>query len=184
MRLPFGKVWRAFPEFDNYSDAECRHIVAAAKINRPWLTIGVPRIVLIGLLIGWPVYWVVGVLYFNVHRWAPVPADDGIALVVLAVTTVMVALVMRLLVRDLCLAWALKVEIDRAACRKCGQSMQGVPVREVGLGGDPSKRFVRCPECGKEWNLLESGITPRDLVPWEARGIPKDFGKVRRGAAW
>lgn len=184
MRVPIGKVWRAFRQFDSYSDAECRHVVAAAMINRPWLTVGVPRVALAILLIGWPAFWITAVVALGGRGWAPIPRDDSVAMIVLAVTTVAVAGIGRLIVRDLCLAWALRGEVHRSSCPRCGQSLQGVPIREVGLGGDPSQRFVRCPECGREWNLLEHGITPRDLVPWEERGIPKEIGRLRRGPLW
>ncbi len=36
MRIPFSKVYRAFPELDRFSDAECRRLVVRARVERAW----------------------------------------------------------------------------------------------------------------------------------------------------
>jgi hypothetical protein len=60
----------------------------------------------------------------------------------------------------------------------------GLPIRVVGDDGDPSKRYVRCPECGRTHNLLEHGITPRDLVPFEQRIARADLAQIETADRW
>ena len=106
-----------------------------------------------------------------IGQWVPIPSSTEWQLVLLVATTVLVAGVARLIARDAALWWGIRREVRRSNCPKCGQSLTGLPIRTRGLNYDPANQFVRCTECGREFCLLDIGVTPRDLVPFEQRGV-------------
>lgn len=180
LRLPFTKVYRAFPEFDGLSDEECRRYVRHVRVHQRWQYQLIPLLAGLALLIVWPVGWVVAERNLPLRQWVPVPLSDDLRILLLGVTSILVPAMTMLLLRDLALWWGVRDEVNRARCPKCRQSLLGVPVQEVGVGGDPAKRFIRCPECGKKYMLLDIGITPRDLIPFEQRAVAPDFAQKRR----
>ncbi|GJQ30154.1 MAG: hypothetical protein HBSAPP03_20380 [Phycisphaerae bacterium] len=185
MRLPFSKPYRAFPEFDGMSDEECRSYVRRAFVHRPWLTRRLPVLLGIVVLMLWPTgVMLVRELAPAVYRYVPMPRSAEWMVVWLVVTTAMLALGLPLVVRDVGVYLGVRDEVHRARCRKCGQSLAGVPVQTIGAEPDPAKQFIRCPECGKKYVLMEIGLTPRDLVPFEQRGVPPDFARKRPRNAW
>jgi hypothetical protein len=181
MRLPFTKVYRAFPEFDSLPDEECERYVRHVRVHQRWQFQLIPLLTTLVLAVAWPVTWVVLSHYYPIHHWVPLPATEEARIIVLAVTSVLVPAMVGLLLRDLALWLGVRDEVNRARCPKCRQSLLGVPVQEIGMGNDPAKRFIRCPECGRKYNLLDIGITPRDLVPFEQRAVAPDFAKKRWG---
>jgi hypothetical protein len=184
MRLPFTKVYRAFSEFDSLSDEECDRYVRHVRASQRWQYQVLPLISTIALVIAWPVAWSVLSNVVTLSRWVPLPDSHDGQVVLLGVTTVLVPAMVGLLLRDFALWWGVRDEVNRARCPKCRQSLLGVPVQEIGLGGDPAKRFIRCPECGRKHMLLDIGITPRDLIPFEQRAVAPDFGAKRRRPFW
>jgi hypothetical protein len=184
MRLPFTKVYRAFAEFDALSDEECERYVRHVRAHGPWQYQLLPLITTLVLVFSWPVGWWVLSDQIRMDGWLLVPDSHDGRVILLAVTTVFVPAMTGLLLRDLALWWGVKDEVNRARCPKCRQSLLGVPVQEVGLGGDPAKRFIRCPECGRSYMLLDIGITPRDLIPFEQRAVAPDFATKRRRPFW
>jgi hypothetical protein len=182
MRLPFTKVYRGFPEFDALPDEDCERYVRSVRATRPGLVNTVPLATALTLLVLWPAAWC-GLWTWDedlVLAWVPLPPSDDMRVVLLAGTTLLVPVLSALLLRDAALWWGVRQEVNRARCPKCRQSLLGVPVQEVGVGGDPAKRFIRCPECGRRYMLLEIGITPRDLVPFEQRAVSPGFASHRR----
>lgn len=183
MRLPFFKVYRAFHELDYLPDAECQRVVRLARTKRSaWLE-GAPWLLALLSVLAWPLAWVWVVQEFGlarVGRFVPIPTEEEVAFILLAITTVLFAAFVRFVARDLLLWHALRDEIDQARCPKCKQSLLGVRIQYVGLDvGIPGKSFVRCPECGRNHNLLELGLTPRDLIPYELREMRPDVGQIR-----
>lgn len=184
MRVPFSKPWRAFPEFDGVPDADCERYVRDAMINHPRLTVSVPVLVGLLLFLVWPTAWVLAVWLLPVRSVIPLPTSMGGIVIALVVSTVLVAGLGLLLTRDLGVYIGLKREMGRAKCPKCAQSLLGVPVQSIGSEPDPAKQFVRCPECGKKYCMLDIGLTPRDLIPFEQRVVDANVGATRQGAAW
>jgi hypothetical protein len=180
VRLPFTKVYRAFPEFDGLSDEECARYVRHVRVHQRWQYQLIPLLTGLALLVVWPVGWVVAARNLPVWQWVPMPPSDESRILLLGVTSILVPAMTMLLLRDLALWWGVREEVNRARCPKCRQSLLGVPVQEVGVGGDPAKRFIRCPECGRKYMLLDIGITPRDLIPFEQRAVAPDFAQKRR----
>jgi len=184
MRLPFTKVYRAFAEFDSLSDEECERYVRHVRAQQRWQYQVLPVLTAIVLVLVWPVAWTQLSRQFTLSDWIPLPNSQDARVVLLGVTTVLVPALAGLVLRDLALWWGVRDEVNRARCPKCHQSLLGVPVQEIGLGGDPAKRFIRCPECGRKYMLLDIGITPRDLIPFEQRAVAPDFAKKRRTPFW
>jgi len=183
MRLPFVKVYRAFPELDYLPDAECERVVRLARAKKSTWLEGAPWLLTLLSLIAWPLAWAWVVAEFGaarVGRFIPLPSEDDSAYILLVVTAILFAAVIRFIARDLLLYYALRDEIDLARCPKCKQSLLGVRIHYVGLDiGTPGMSFVRCPECGRHHNLLDLGLTPRDLIPYELREMRPDVGQIR-----
>jgi hypothetical protein len=180
LRIPVFKPWRAFEEFDHLSDEECeKHVGDAWANSSPWMA-RIPYGALIVLLLAWPSGWVLAYEFFSVTKYVPLPRSFEARVVLLAVSTVVVAFFGMFAVRDLALYVLLRKELRRADCPKCGQSLRGLPVQSVGIVPDPTKNTVRCTECGRVHALMDLGLTPRDLVPLEQRRVPPEFAKVRR----
>lgn len=184
MRLPFSKPWRAFPEFDSFSDEECRRYARDATQFRPWLTLRLPPLIAIVLLLVWPGAIMLGATSGAVRSVIPLPNTAEGMVVLLAVSTPIVAILSALLIRDLGVYLGLRDQVNRARCPNCHQSLAGVPIQSIGAEPDPAKQFIRCPECGKKYVLMDIGLTPRDLVPFEQRGVAPDFGTKRHPSAW
>ena len=185
MRMPFIKVYRAFDALDGLPDADCESLVRNVWSRRPWLLNG-PRALTWALAVAWPLAWVLAASVWPIERWVPLPASDAARGILLLVTTVAVARLSGIAMRDVLLWEALRREVRGAACPKCKSSLTGLPLQHRAIGPPvPGDAFVRCPECGKKWVLLDIGLTPRDLVPIEDRAVRQDVGTLRGGrGAW
>ncbi len=181
MRLPRSRVYRAFKELDPLSNSECEGLVVRAEVNHPSLLVLTPLVVMYIALALWPVAWVVAALLLPLRKYVPLlPATLGAQIVLLVVTTAVAAALAYLLTRDACRYLGLRRELRRCHCPRCDQPLVGLPIKTTGDDGDPAKRFVRCPECGRRHNLLELGLTPRDLIPYEQRAVLPDTAEFRK----
>lgn len=182
MYIPFRKVYRAFGELKHLSDEECERHLFRVRLKQTRLhLVPVPAAVLGACAaLAFSALWVLPRMGLpGLLRAGP------LVLVGVPVFTVAAALISGLLARDLVLLHLLRAEIHKARCPKCKQSLLGLPITFRGLGPpEPGDGKVRCPECGRQWILFDIGLTPRDLVPWEMRGVPADYGKVRRDTSW
>lgn len=180
MRLPFLRPYRMFEEFDHLSDAECDRYVRDAYINAPTFTARLPLALATIACIAWYAGWPFLVALFpGIPSQIPMPSSIGGRVILLIVTGVAFTACVYFVLRDLGVYLGIRRELRRACCRKCGQSLMGLPIHLSGVDPDPAKRFVRCTECGRKWVLLDIGITPRDLVPFEQRVTRADVAKRR-----
>jgi hypothetical protein len=158
MRLPWDKVYRAFPELDRFSDEECeRYILQVRSQKKVGALPGVLSFlsVLLWILLGFPAI-----------AWAmrgPGASSEPImmlkgALVIAGV--VGTPFLTYYVVRDYRLRRALRDRIDNARCPKCRQSLLGLPL----IPGAP-RPAVRCTECGGFIELGTIGLTPTDILP-------------------
>jgi hypothetical protein len=177
MRIPFTKLHRAFPEFDSMTEEECGRYVRYVRATQGWRVGLLPWLVGAALAIAWPLL----LFLASEYHWFAVP-DFGRDLNIVSslASGILVGGLAGLLARDVLVWWGVRRQVHRARCPKCKYSLQGLRIEEVGLGLDPAMRFVRCSECGRKHRLMDLGITPMDLVPFEQRGVPEDFAKVRR----
>lgn len=182
MRLPLTKVYRAFPEFDGVGTEQCERLVRRVRANGHWLLLLTP----IGAIVA-AVAWIAGLLAlvgaFERQPAGRFLADPSTVLVVGIVGATLFGAVGFLLVRDYALLLAMRREIQQIRCRKCKQSMLGLPIHTNTIGKPtPGDAWVRCPECGSKWNLLAIGLTPRDLIPYEQREV--DERVAQPGGDW
>jgi hypothetical protein len=180
MGLPGVKVYRAFEELDALTDSECGSVINRAEINHPTLLLRVPWVCMIAAGVVWPLAWVAAEWLLPLNKYIPLlPSTLGGRVVLLVVSTVVVAALVLLVAQDACLYVGLRRELRRCHCPKCRQPLVGLPIKSTGDDNDPAKRYVRCPECGRRHNLLDMGLTPRDLIPYEQRVVAKDTAAFR-----
>jgi len=179
MRLITTKVYRAFPPLDGVSDDECMTYVRRVCANYTSLQAVTPLVVGALLLIAIPAGWLT-LEYFGWEKYWPLITSFEARLVLMVLFSVAFAAICGLLVRDLVLYFALRGELNRASCRKCGHCLLGLPTTLIGLEPDPANTFVRCPECGKKYCMLDLGLSARDLTPFEHRIAAPDIGKIKR----
>jgi hypothetical protein len=155
MRLPLMKVYRAFRELDQFSDAECRRYIGRIQRRR---TIGCLPF-LVGFAVGpfWLMFLIV--LTSTLRR----PPNIVVALVV-ATSLIWGPAIIGLLARDWVLIRAIRKQIDNARCPKCDYSLLGLTVRN----DDTGRAWVQCPECGAKHFLLNLNLSPEDLFPQES----------------
>lgn len=187
MRLVVGRIYRAFRELDRFSDEECRRYVRRA--SKGWSK-GWMALFPVGALLG-AAAWAAGfaALFIRVFRpsWPiELNAEGTLFVLGIAVGSVLFAALGVLLARDLMLWIGLRRVIHAARCPKCRYTLMGLPIDYVGLPPPkPGDARVRCPECGKLVVLLDHGLTPLDLIPWEQREVRPDFAKKdTSGRAW
>jgi hypothetical protein len=174
------KVWRAFRELDGLPDEECRRVLARAMANTSTLARALPGLVFWATLMLVPV-----ALWRAIIAWGPtlaplIPDDFATSISVMGLIQVISATIARCAAIWLRSYSALARELRRETCPKCRSSLMGLPITAPGTEPDPAQNRVKCPECGRVWRLLDLGLTPRDLIPWEQRGMDPSAGRLRR----
>jgi hypothetical protein len=186
MYIPFRKIYRAFDELKHLSDEECEVHLRRARLRPtrlaevPWI-VGFAAALVVPGLVAWFIESRSGL--------ASLELDDllssATAFVGVPAAAALSGLIAGLFTRDMVLIHLLRREVHKARCPKCGQSLMGLPIQSRALGPpEPGDAVVRCTECGRKWVLFDIGLTPRDLIPWEMRGVPADYGKVRSRVGW
>jgi hypothetical protein len=156
MRIPFRKIYRAFPELDRFDDERCeRYVLQATQVA---LGRRVRRHLLEAAL---------GVLVFGAIIFAGILtarlagsrlfASSASALILLGYYSLLVALpiIASLMARDWWLRRAVGDRLRSARCPGCEYSLLGLPVQEDS---------VRCPECGTRFDLVHHGLTVEDVL--------------------
>lgn len=169
MRLPISKVYRAFPELDRFSDAECRAYVQRA-VKRHWMSmilVGIGAVA--AMILVWSTYFaVVGVLssVFGLGHLARSSQWGDLVIVLTVVGGVASGPVVALMIRDFWLRRAIAKQLTGTRCHLCEYQLIGLQVS----GG-----AVQCPECGTRTILADFGLVPADLLaaPEEERGGPR-----------
>lgn len=174
------KVWRAFRELDALPDEECRRVLARAMANTSTWAMAMPGVVFFVALVLIPL-----AMWAAILAWGPtlapiIPDDFATSMSVMGLIQVVGAAVAWLAALWLRSYRALARELRRETCPKCHSSLMGLPITAPGTEPDPAQNRVKCPECGRVWRLLDLGLTPRDLVPWEQRGMDPSAGRLRR----
>ncbi len=158
MRLIVRKVYRAFPELDRFSDAECegfvRHVARRHPFKRfvVYFTLGVLSMVLIVLCLGL-LALVVGQLPNNV-RGMQFMVQFGIILL----GTTLSVLVPMFGVSNIRTAWLrgkIQKHLSAIECAECEYSLIGLTIVDGG---------IFCPECGQRFDLAARGLTAADVL--------------------
>lgn len=167
MRLPISKIYRAFPEFDPFPDAECERYLRSAYEQARFRIGCVPLLVLI---VAMPVYGAllsatVGLL---VHLGFELGDRYLIVPLALGCSVVAVPAVLALVARDMVLRRVLRNRLQTARCPNCQFSLLGLPVADGA---------TRCPECGMVIQLRAHNLTAGDL---EIRRADEALGEAGR----
>lgn len=159
-RIPLNKLYRAFPELDAFTDAECelyvKRVHAQRATHRAELAAGF-ALTLTGcaailMVLTHLAGWARQLAHHPIDRrmWESLILTASVILIISAVFLAW------FLVRDWALIHAIRTRLLLVRCPACRQSLVGVP-------NDSDQ--VRCPECGQTHSLTALGLTPDDLRP-------------------
>ncbi len=160
MRIPLHKVYRAFPEFDRFSDERCEAYML--YVHRRYAS----RLTTVGILVWLGAIFSTVVGLFPVTRigtaltrWyskSAYPPDDlWYASIVLPLAILMlICALAALVVRDIHLRGVMRRQLKGVTCAACSYSLLGAVV-----SGDS----VRCPECGEAFFISARGLRPEDF---------------------
>ena len=144
MRIPLGRVYRAFPELDRFTDAQGEQFVRAA-CKRGWRRYFHRILVVVFLLLGWvaaSVMFAFGA--FLLDRFVPTLHRSDTAFWILATLSLLLfatPIFLTLPVKDWLLLRRLRLVIRaRGTCPSCQYSLLGAMVDD--------RDNVICPECG------------------------------------
>ncbi len=160
MRVPVRKIYRAFPELDRFSDAECEGFVVKAKqthaLSMVFVAIGA-IVVCLGTIVGGVMLLVFAVGYLARAFWGGrVPASYEMPLMGLCLMLpVLTGLLLTFYARDVWLRWAVSKRLLGTSCLSCGYSLLGLAVLNDA---------VTCPECGAAALLTARGLTAADIL--------------------
>lgn len=157
MRVPMDKVYRAFPELDRFSDAECiAWVKRAERVHAKYLALGTFVAIAGAMMLAIPAF-VVGwapAMWMMEPKWH-YPSVLWLPAILWAVLVSALPFVGSLAVRDWCLRRCIGIQIAGARCEKCSYSLLGLPIHEG---------WVTCSECGQRLSLKQLGLTPEDLL--------------------
>ncbi|MEM9415985.1 MAG: hypothetical protein AAGA29_10995 [Planctomycetota bacterium] len=168
MRIPINKVYRAFPELDDYSDEQCERLMRRVQLQQGQ-SIGINMIIgisFVGLafLIFITCKVVIASLEIPVHV---ANRQEDMILLLGFVTVFGLPAAVCLFLRDYILrkrlTGAINYAIDRVRCLSC---------KYILIGQSAKEEHVTCPECGARQHLSELGITEADLIPPETGAAP------------
>lgn len=144
MRIPGRKIWRAFPELDEFSDDQCRRFVKRAWGG--WVQRTLASAFVIGTfiatltIVGWAMAWAFHSFDLdNRKRYSDFAI--GAAAAALALVVGVTAPFLAMLARDFLLrSFIWRVINIGGVCHACSYALYGLPL---------SERFeCACPECG------------------------------------
>lgn len=167
MRIPIFKIYRAFPELDQFSDSECEMYVERARARRMHsgsimamgaLLGGILTIIVLGFITYSLVMPLVSALGLNTSS----ESDLQWGALIVGVHVV-AAFMVGYVIRDVWLRRAIRGCIQAARCPACDYSLLGLPV----VAG-----MVMCPECGQPFDLAASGLAPEDLISRTPKAPP------------
>ncbi|MFG0242460.1 MAG: hypothetical protein ACF8R9_06740 [Phycisphaerales bacterium JB054] len=144
MRIPVGRVYRAFPELDRFTDAQGEQFVRAA-CKRGWRRHLHRVLVVVFLLVSWVISWLLLMLgAYLLDRFAPRLDRSNAAFWTIGTLSILLfaaPIVLMLPVKDWFLLRRLRLVIRaRGTCPSCQYSLLGAMVDD--------RDHVICPECG------------------------------------
>lgn len=155
--MTLNKIYRAFPELDEFPDEECQRWVEAAQRRVQWvIVICVVPIFVIGAVVA-----VVFMDWFTWMLWARYTTRLPMLLFTLLWIglPILFGTIPSFLMRDVLIRSTIRRLVMRAQCADCGFSLLGLPTFETS-GGES----VRCPECGVVRTLKYLELTREQLL--------------------
>jgi len=154
MRFPrLLAFYRSYPEFDGYSDEQCRKLVLQARLRRGDAAWVMPLLAALGLMGAWTIFGgvLLVLLASMAGRTLPSPVVLMTPILLFEIPGFIVAYVW---IRRIMLVRSIRRMINRAVCPFCEFSLRGLPVKI---------NTVTCPECGQRVKLTAHGIRREDL---------------------
>jgi hypothetical protein len=142
MRIPGSKIWRAFPELDEFDDARCQKFVRAAS-KPTWQTAARAIAVFAAGVLALPATGMAIALACrlvpSLGRWLELSPLGPVMVMTMVIGS---GPMVGLLVRDFLLRRAIRRVIrERGQCVKCSYLLLGLRAERDG--------YVTCPECGE-----------------------------------
>ena len=142
VRVPSSKVYRAFPELDRFSDAQCRGFVSLVQRRHPWQMVGAAALCVVSVLLTVAALFPIAIGVVSSGR----RGLDGVPLPLVTLALglpFVVSGVVGFAVRDACLRFLIRRRNTAMKCTDCGYGLLGLPATREG-----EAVTVRCPECG------------------------------------
>ena len=167
MRILSRKIWRAFPELDQFDDETCKRYITRAKQmkgeNGRALLIIFTVVTVFVLMISSASFQFT-VLSGWAERFAKYgkvqPFTEMSILIWIFLTGLFVPWLVGLVVRDKILERCVRKQVKCASCPECGYNLIGLSIY-----GSDGHRLVKCPECGYDVSLGDHLITEADIDP-------------------
>jgi hypothetical protein len=154
MRFPrLFAFYRSYPEFDGYSDEQCRKLVLQARLRRGDAAWVMPLLAALGLMVAWTIFGG-GLLVLIASMAGRNLPPFGTFLTPIFLFEIPGFIVAYVWVRRIMLVRSIRRLINRAVCPFCEFSLVGLPVKV---------NAVICPECGQKVQLTAHGIRREDL---------------------
>lgn len=144
MRLPTNKVYRAFPELDRFSDAECENYVRIAGERYGESRAGALGIGTLAVLV---VIVILAVSFDFADGFIPLRTREtwwGVLSAIKFTLYLGVAPIAWLIARDIWLRRAIRRQLFDTLCPGCKYQLLGLPI---------DHESVLCPECGRRTAL-------------------------------
>jgi hypothetical protein len=169
MRIPVRKIYRAFPEFDSFSDEQCERFMLRVQLSGSKkalpILVGV-LVAMITLIVCCAVSgFIFDMVYAGMERQRARKLEFAMDLSLVLIPPVF-AFLLGLFARDLLLRRHLRLVIEdklnRIRCLGC---------KYILIGQVVANQMVRCPECGRVHSLDELGVVEADLIPPQAHQV-------------
>jgi hypothetical protein len=165
LRILSRKIWRAFPELDQFDDETCKlYIQRIISRESMWMTIALLSTTVLLAFAGWffGMQWVKAYSFGLTNAGASSFSNNmSIFFIMFSLTGhVWFPLIALYVVRDRWFASRFRKFVQGTSCGCCGYSLIGLPIVD-----DHKKPSVLCPECGQYTAIQERNITESDIDP-------------------
>lgn len=161
VRIPGSKFYRAFPELDRFSDAQCQGFVSLVQKRHPSRMVGAAILALAAVLLTISVLLPLALAFLGQGRRGMDSQPPNVVALLVGFPFV-AAGVAGFLVRDACVRGLIRRRITAMKCTDCGYGLLGLPVTR----GEDGIARARCPECG-----YENDMTSRERELEEAAAL-------------
>lgn len=163
MRLPLSKPYRAFPELDKLTDAQCERLVTLAGRRHVRARVATTLIAITLAAITLPLALGLGAEVYNTLTTANQGAWAFLAGLAVCTACLMTGPACGYYLRDVWLRSAIRSLIHDASCVSCGYSLLGLPAPQ---------HAIRCPECGSTTDTTNLGLDTLSPTPSDAPQPP------------
>jgi hypothetical protein len=165
MRILSRKIWRAFPELDQFDDEICKmYVRRSTSLKNAWRGVLLMLIIIPVAVVLWGMFsWAVRVFNYGLqdqYAWYISDTTEDVFVIMFLTGNVWFPAMCFFLVRDRWLNRCIQKQLSGTSCPPCGYSLVGLSVVE-----HEDARCVVCPECGTYTKLNTGHITEADINP-------------------